>query len=226
MTSLREGPPAAPLPPSQQRRRAHILACARESLTKHGYDGVTMEDLAARAGVARKTLYNQYGSKDALLLAAVSEIIEGYRSVDLDAEPGIPALLASRRKAVRRIIEMPAYADAMTRAVSQAPRDHFLVDLLFRDGVAFIAEQLRIAADQGELVPGVDIDGAAQQLSAHGWGMSAYAVKNAIALDGLEHNSLEGAVLLLLGITRGARRRWLSRRLGELRGSNTGRSTT
>ena len=61
-----------------------------------------MEGLAGRAGVTRKTLYNQFGSKHELLLAAVAEVIESYRAVEGEAEPGIPALLESRRRAARR----------------------------------------------------------------------------------------------------------------------------
>lgn len=205
------------------RRRGLILDAAREELAKRGYDGVTMEGLATRSGVTRKTLYNQFGSKDQLLLAAVSEIIEGYRSLDLDVEPGIPALLESRRKAVRQVVATPEYADAMTRAIAQAPSDHSLVDLLYRQGIRFASSQLRVAELQGELVDEVDIDEMAEQISAHSWGASAHALKDVIALDRFEQFSLSGLLILLLSVTKGARRRSLERLLQELRGAASAR---
>ncbi len=197
----------------QLRRRAAILDAARAELTKRGYDGVTMEGLANSAGVARKTLYNQYGTKDELLLAAVSEIIEGYRSLGDGVEPGIPAILESRRRALRQIAEKPAYAEAMIRAVSQAPPDHALVDLLFRQGTSFVADQLQVAQKQGEISPDVDLDEMAEQISGHGWGMSAFAAKNVIGLDRLESRSMRGLVILLVSIARGRSRRSLMRML-------------
>ena len=53
-------------------RRARIIAAARELVTKHGYDGLTMRDLAAAARVSVPTLYNLFGSKDAILAAELA----------------------------------------------------------------------------------------------------------------------------------------------------------
>jgi AcrR family transcriptional regulator len=50
-------------------RRARIISAARELVTKHGYDGLTMRDLAAAARVSVPTLYNLFGGKDAILAA-------------------------------------------------------------------------------------------------------------------------------------------------------------
>jgi AcrR family transcriptional regulator len=200
---------------SQRRRRAHILTVAREELTKRGYDRVTMDGLAAQAGVTRKTLYNQYGSKDELLFAAISEILDAYRSLDGRVESGIPAILESRRAAMRQVSSTPAYAEAMTKAVSQASPDHTLIRLLFREGIEFVARQLRVAQERGEIARGVDIEEIAEQAFAHSWGMSSLVVKGVIEMDQLERKSLSGLLLILLGITTGARHRALVRLLAE-----------
>jgi len=214
--------PTSPSPvrsDAEVRRRALILESARAELAKRGYDGVTMEALATRTGVTRKTLYNHYGSKDELLLAAVSDVIDGYRSLDSDVEPGIPALLESRTLAARQVVDTPEYADAMIRALSQARSNDSLVDLLYRQGIAFIAGHLRLAHRQGELVEGVDIDEMAEQISAHAWGASAHALKDVVALSRLERLTLSGLLILLISITKGTRQRALKRRLHELRGA-------
>lgn len=59
--------------PLQQKQRARILVVARQLLSERGYDGVTMRDLAKSSGVALKTLYNVYGSKDDVLIASVRD---------------------------------------------------------------------------------------------------------------------------------------------------------
>ena len=58
----------------QKQRRAGILAAARDLIAEHGYDGVTMRELAARSNVALKTLYQQYDNKENLLAKAVEDM--------------------------------------------------------------------------------------------------------------------------------------------------------
>ena len=57
----------------QYRRREKILATARDLITRHGYEGVTMRELAEKANVTPKTLYHQFGNKENLLHTAVEE---------------------------------------------------------------------------------------------------------------------------------------------------------
>ena len=63
----------------------------------------------------------------------------------------------------------------------------------------------------------------AEQISAHSWGASAHALKDVIALDRFEQFSLSGLLILLLSVTKGARRRSLERLLQELRGAASAR---
>ncbi|MBY6262646.1 TetR/AcrR family transcriptional regulator [Azospirillum sp. 412522] len=46
-----------------------ILDASKALFLKHGYDGVNLEKIAAKAGVSRQTLYNQFGSKEAIFRA-------------------------------------------------------------------------------------------------------------------------------------------------------------
>jgi AcrR family transcriptional regulator len=71
---------------AQQARRARILAVATDILTRQGYDGVTMRELARHSGVAMKTLYDIYGSKDGLLISAVRDrVARKWREADESA---------------------------------------------------------------------------------------------------------------------------------------------
>jgi TetR/AcrR family transcriptional regulator, mexJK operon transcriptional repressor len=51
-----------------------IIAAAREAFLEKGYDGVSMDEVAKRAGVAKQTVYARYASKDALFLAVVDSV--------------------------------------------------------------------------------------------------------------------------------------------------------
>lgn len=55
-------------------RRARIQKAARRLVGERGYDGLTMRDLARAARVSVPTLYNLFGSKDAILVAELHEV--------------------------------------------------------------------------------------------------------------------------------------------------------
>ena len=55
--------------------KAQLIICAaREAFLEKGYDGVSMDEVASRAGVAKQTVYARYTSKDALFLAVVESL--------------------------------------------------------------------------------------------------------------------------------------------------------
>ncbi|CAN7159351.1 TetR/AcrR family transcriptional regulator [Knoellia sp. LjRoot47] len=45
-----------------------ITRCAQDLAVEHGFDGFTLEDLAERAGVSRRTLFNYFPGKEAAVL--------------------------------------------------------------------------------------------------------------------------------------------------------------
>src|ERR1700735_2954087 len=55
--------------------KAQLIICsARDAFLEKGYDGVSMDEVASRAGVAKQTVYARYASKDALFLAVVESL--------------------------------------------------------------------------------------------------------------------------------------------------------
>ncbi len=50
---------------------AAILQAALDIFAEHGYDGVSMDGVAARAGVGKATIYRRYSSKAELVVEAV-----------------------------------------------------------------------------------------------------------------------------------------------------------
>lgn len=67
------------------RRRAELVAIAAELFARHGYAGVTVDDIGVAAGVSGPALYHHFASKEALLgemLVGISEyLLEGGRAV-------------------------------------------------------------------------------------------------------------------------------------------------
>ncbi|MEU6726711.1 helix-turn-helix domain-containing protein [Nonomuraea wenchangensis] len=57
-------------------KRAAILAAARDLFAHRGVDAVSMDAVAAQAGVSKRTVYDYYGDKNRLFLAILSEASE------------------------------------------------------------------------------------------------------------------------------------------------------
>ena len=57
------------------RSRAAVLDAARTLFLRQGYAGTTMEEIAAQAGLTKRTLYNNYADKDALFREIVADVL-------------------------------------------------------------------------------------------------------------------------------------------------------
>jgi AcrR family transcriptional regulator len=73
-------PPRAGRPPSARTHQA-ILEATRELLADGGVQRLTVEGVAARAGVAKTTIYRRYRSKDELALAVLVDMVEHVAAV-------------------------------------------------------------------------------------------------------------------------------------------------
>ncbi len=198
--------------PRQVERQQRILAMARQEISRQGYEGLTMRGLAGAAGVALKTLYNLYSSKDELLFAAVGALLQDLQALSevADAEPGLPRSLAYTRVLGETIVREPGYAHAMAQALFQSAGSHRLVDILLRDNVEVMGDALTVAESQGELLPGTDTGATARRLVAAQWGTVMMWQKGLLELTAVPAELLAGQVAILQSVCQPSRRRWLA----------------
>lgn len=77
--------------PKDLAKRAAILDAAKRMFVQHGFDGVSMDQIAAEAGVSKLTVYSHFGDKEALFAAAVkSHCEQGLPSTLFDPAPEVP----------------------------------------------------------------------------------------------------------------------------------------
>lgn len=78
-------PPPAPTPekaaagpgrPKDLAKRAAILEAAERMFLQQGYEGVSMDQIAAEAGVSKLTVYSHFGDKDTLFTEAAARYCE------------------------------------------------------------------------------------------------------------------------------------------------------
>src|SRR5438132_5265289 len=85
----------AELPFKERQRRAReeaILDAAQEVLVERGLHEMSMDDIAARVGIAKGTIYLHFSSKDALAAALVARGIEDVNALIAGLDPAQPVL--------------------------------------------------------------------------------------------------------------------------------------
>lgn len=68
--------PVGPGRPKDPAKRAAILEAARTLFLQHGFEGVSMDQIAAVATVSKLTVYSHFGDKEKLFSAAVASYCE------------------------------------------------------------------------------------------------------------------------------------------------------
>lgn len=60
-------------PSLKQDKRQAIIDAASKAFLENGYQNTSMETISCEAGVAKQTLYNYFGNKDALFVAVIDQ---------------------------------------------------------------------------------------------------------------------------------------------------------
>ena len=92
---------AGPGRPKDLGKRAAILEAAKQMFTRLGFDGASMDQIAAEAGVSKLTVYSHFGDKETLFGAAVKSHCETQLPAAL-FEPSPATPLRERLLAIAR----------------------------------------------------------------------------------------------------------------------------
>jgi AcrR family transcriptional regulator len=151
-------------PRSEQAHQA-ALDTTVEVLLESGVDGVTLEEVSARSGVAKSTLYRHFGSKEALVAEAARCCVLEHPTPDT----------GSLADDLRALFERFATAEDKQRVNDLLPMllDASLRDPAMADVVAAVLEQrtrpirtvLRLAQLRGEIGADLDLDTALAMIS-------------------------------------------------------------
>ena len=204
--------------PRQLQRQSDILATVRSMLEEVGYAGMTIRGLATRAGVAQGTLYNLYGGKDGLVLAAVDELLAelaGAAAETSDSE-GLEAIFTMSEIIGAQVRATPKYADAMTRILFHVQPDDPLVDVLFARSYPFLHAQLEIAQYRGDLRPEIDTELVARHLVGQAWGVVMLWMMGQIPLADNARERQRSEIMTLIGVATDECRKRLEARLAKL----------
>ncbi|MEE3752508.1 TetR/AcrR family transcriptional regulator [Mycobacterium intracellulare] len=154
--------------PRDTRLHHAILDATRQLLTTGGYAELSMESVATRAGVGKKTLYRRWPSKAPLVAEAVLEAYGGSGSFPVAETGDLRAdLLAWLREHADFLADPPnaALVRALIAAAAARPADgDDLYQQLSAPQLAGLMTRLRRAVRDEELSAAADLDAIAQAL--------------------------------------------------------------
>jgi AcrR family transcriptional regulator len=143
------------------------MRAAVDELLEHGYAGAKLERVAARAGIAKTTIYRRWGSLEGLLADLMAD--RSARDVPVPDTGGLDTdLRAMARDAFGTLGESVTRA-AFTSVVAAALQDPAARDLLrgFIGGrLAMMKVIIERAVRRGELPAGTDTAGVLQVITA------------------------------------------------------------
>jgi AcrR family transcriptional regulator len=142
--------------PRVERSRRVILEAVLEELGDVGYGALTIEGVAARAGVGKSTIYRHWVGK----LALVEDAFRTLKApVQVPEEGTLPERVTGLLEQVACMVEESTYSACMPALIEAAEHDPQVRDLHRRFSAerrAVLVDLLRDAVEKGELPPDTD----------------------------------------------------------------------
>ncbi len=177
-------------------RRERILEAARDYVAEVGYGRVTTRGLAERAGVSPATLFNIYGSKEALIAASVEDHLAGFLGRSGPPLTSVEQLMASIKRMPKEIIRKAPYSRAMVAIYFSPETDNPVRDTLRATAQSKQTALLRVLSETGQLKKGMDPDDLSDQLTN-----GLFAVIHDWALGRLSDAALKKRLLMTARLT-------------------------
>jgi len=118
-------------------KRAEILAGARAEFLARGYEGASMDAVAATAGVSKMTVYRHFGSKEHLFSGVIrqlcDEIIDEDISEQMDSESVADAMRMFARRMLNTVYD-PVTLQLHRVVIAESTRFPALGKLFYEQG--------------------------------------------------------------------------------------------
>jgi TetR/AcrR family transcriptional repressor of nem operon len=150
-----------------------VLTGAMKAFRRHGYAGMALPELEAATGISVGSIYNAYGDKRGIFLAAFQHYLKAVlgRRISRFAAPS--QQLAGLRQLFLSLLREPGgekFGCLITNSAIEFGPDHGISGQTTRKGFEILGqlflERLRAAKSSGKLRPDTDVKAAAASLLA------------------------------------------------------------
>jgi AcrR family transcriptional regulator len=152
-TRPRHARPRRPGRPREEATEQAITAAARQVLADKGVARMSMEHVAAKAGVAKSTLYRRWPSKVELAVHAVAATFD---EIEIDDHGSLAADMRAGIGEAARLLRDPSTGGAYAALLAESARDPDGVGRQVRESLstrlhALVATSVERSIDRGEI---------------------------------------------------------------------------
>ncbi len=148
-----------------------ILAAAADLVIDVGYDAATMEEVAARAGVGKQTIYRWWPSKGALYAEAYTTLVP--RAALTSNAQRVEIRLANLLSHLFDLYAIPPAAQILSGLICEAQRNETVKTVVRKyliEGLASLSQEIfEDGVKAGELGADFDVEWAVSEVIAHIW---------------------------------------------------------
>lgn len=174
-----------PLPPDPSRRNEHsrraILEASLALVGELGYDNVSIEAIAKRAGCGKQTIYRWWPSKGAVVLDAATESLN-----PVVVFPDTGDIVTDLREQLMGILDLiastsfgAAYRGVIAAGQSDPSLLRAVFDRIIEPNITGFSERAALAQQRGEMRPDADVATLRDVL----YGVIEYRLFHAMAIE-------------------------------------------
>ncbi|GAB3005568.1 TetR/AcrR family transcriptional regulator [Mycobacterium bourgelatii] len=136
-----------------------LLAVAVSVFNQRGYDGTSMEHLAARLGISKSSIYHHVRGKSELLQLAVNRALDALFAATTEREattgPAIDRLEYLVRRSIHVLVEQLPYVTLLLRIRGNTPVERRALARR-REFDHIVGQLVQQACDEGSVRPDID----------------------------------------------------------------------
>lgn len=192
--------------PAMFARRRRILREVRRMMVESGSDGITMREIARRSDVSLRTLYNAFGSKEAVIVTAVRQYYDKFlHALSEGRDPyGFDWVLTGIVATNLRNQQIRDYLSCVVSLYFSTSSDQAIRIELRRIAAGFMVPWLELAQAHRQLRRGTDITRAISHIASLQYAINQDWLAGRIADDMLVPTIIEAVLTHLAGFVKGA----------------------
>lgn len=188
---------------SMVERRLRILREARRMIAETDSIDFSLEELCARAGVAKNTIYNAFGSKENVIASAIQQYIEDFSAsvTSVNDRNTVEGRLERLIKSSVGLPQIRAYTTAIM-AIYNSPKADPQIRAAIRDvPVRLHTPFVERLAELGRLAPGVAPEQMVAAMITSNYAVYSDWTHGEIPDDGLVDRICEAWLVVMAGFT-------------------------
>lgn len=113
-------------------KKEDIITSARSLFTKYSFNKVSMDEIAKKAGVTKKTVYHYFKDKDELVKYFISEELENIKNEFEKIDQKKESFIKKVNEILTNILELQEYNKLLSNLINEKNEENFQNKMFFK----------------------------------------------------------------------------------------------